>query len=575
MLRVSPALVTMACGVMASLATAAKAVPPIVDRIPSDAMAVIVIPNFDKLGKDISRGSEMVGAPLPMTLEDMMDMIGLSKGMKRDGPMALYMPALTRQQFTEGEPPFVMLLSATSFADLLDGVGAKPGAAGAVVEADLQGSPGFFKDLGEGLVALSPVKAAVENFSGKPGNAAAFRTMVGANGAKVAEQSPFSVILNGPKLLALADREEMNRGLQRAITDAPTPEAAASAKTGMWLLNKGMDEVSGLVLGARVDGPGIALESVVSFREGTSLAKAFAEAGNSGSLLNRVPGGAYLAAAALDVNSAGLKALVREIAAEANKNLPADKRDQSWIKSFEQMEGAASVVAVSPAGLMGGVLAATSSFTAVSDPAAAIKSLRESMEKQQAAGQADVKYQAGAADVNGVKVDAFEVVLKGEAAEMGAQVMTTLFGGPGPSGYLATTKGGYVQTFSKNAELMGSALRAANGDGPSIAADPLIKQIGDRLPKGRAAELYIGSKGILDTTMPLMGMFMGGQVNIDVPQNLPPIGLALTPGGGGIQGSIYLPGATLKVMRDLSQQVGGRGGQGGGEQPNQGGQPKF
>lgn len=66
-----------------ALPLAALALPPIMDRVPADAMVSITIPNFDKLQKDVAGIATLVGAP-PQAVDGLMLMTGIEKGLKKD-----------------------------------------------------------------------------------------------------------------------------------------------------------------------------------------------------------------------------------------------------------------------------------------------------------------------------------------------------------------------------------------------------------------------------------------------------------------------------------------------------------
>jgi hypothetical protein len=89
------------------------------------------------------------------------------------------------------------------------------------------------------------------------------------------------------------------------------------------------------------------------------------------------------------------------------------------------------------------------------------------------------------------------------------------------------------------------------------------------------AEAYLGTKGVLDTVKPFLGMISPEVAAIEVPKDLPPIGFALSPSDNTLQATIYLPIPVLKLVAEIGQKAAAaRGGMGPADE-EEGGQPNF
>ena len=102
----------VACGLVA--AAAAEAVPPVMDRIPADALVVIATPSLERLDKSAQALTGMVNAPQPIpSLREALAMSGMNEGVDLTKSAALVvMPG----DLEADTPPMVMLLPTTDFA---------------------------------------------------------------------------------------------------------------------------------------------------------------------------------------------------------------------------------------------------------------------------------------------------------------------------------------------------------------------------------------------------------------------------------------------------------------------------
>jgi hypothetical protein len=213
--------------------------------------------------------------------------------------------------------------------------------------------------------------------------------------------------------------------------------------------------------------------------------------------------------------------------------------------------------------MMAGLLTQGVFFGQTADATKAVETITGNLKKAATAANGTADYKADAAEVSGVKVGEYSASMS-SGEPMAEQVMGLMFGmgNTGPQGYIAQAGGGVVQTYSKSTPLMESALRAATKGDNSLASDKLIQQIGEKLPANRSAEFYIGTKGLMDSIVPMMAM-AGMNVKMDIPSNLPPIGAAIAPDKGSAQLSIYVPNAVIKTFADFGKsvqaQMGGMG----------------
>src|SRR5262249_46956773 len=98
------------------------------------------------------------------------------------------------------------------------------------------------------------------------------------------------------------------------------------------------------------------------------------------------------------------------------------------------------------------------------------------------------------------------------------------------------------------------ALDAAGGGDKGLSQDKGVRTITENLPGDRVAEAYIGVKSILETATAFMGLF-----NFKVPEDLAPVGLALTTTGGGARATVFMPQQVMETLARLNKAANGEG----------------
>lgn len=593
-MNVKPALLSALAGLC--LCSAAIAVPPIVDRCPKDAMAIVAIPNFDALQKDVEDMAKLIGQPLPMGGAKALMAMGFEKGVKTDGSAAviIFAPAAKAEKpaakdemggddaAAEDEPRMLALVPVTDYAAFVSNFNAQPGEKGKVDEIVIQGSTAYAKDIGGGYAALSPIKELAESFTGAAGNKAAFEAIVGKAGSELSDKSDISIIVNMVAARPMMEQsfkermEEMADRMAMMGGDEPNTEAAD------WARKSFMDDSKGAVLAMNIDNLGAAIEAVASFKEGSRWAKMSAITGKASELLGKLPANPYLVAMAIDLSAPELKSFMKEFASKSPKQEAASVGMPSFFENLDNNNGGSMVVGFSAAGLMGGALASTVMYTAAPDATAAVANAKAAMMSVQENKKGTVKWVDGEKEIAGVKVDSYEVRMSADPDDpTGGQAAAMIFGPGGPAGYVAKVDGGMFMTMSKNSKLMTAALGAAKGEN-SLAQEKVLSQVAGMMPKGRVMEGYLGVKGILDSVLPAAAMFGMPVPSVDIPENLPPAAMGLAPRGDSMQMTLYFPAPTIKTVAEIVKStrdaMGGMEGEAGEARPEKKedtGQPGF
>jgi hypothetical protein len=562
-----------------TLAVTASALPPVFDRVPEGAMVTIAVPNLGKFEKNMTNLGTMLGAPGGMGLEQVMMMLGIEKGVNMDGSLGLVIMPPTEGAMAPA-PNVVMLLPTTNLADFVGNFGAEAKPGDASVAVNLMGDEFFAKDAGGGYTIVGKAQAVVDAFSAKPGSAGAFKKLLGPKAEAMADTADFVVVVNTAVARPIVEKamvEQMNN--EEAA--GPMGQIPAEAKMLLPVITSTFFQSTSTVAAAfSADTNGVSLDLAATFLPNAPAAKFFAKPGNASALMGKLPAGSFLLAGAIDVSNPELKALVTELAKNIPQDgMPAEQKQMvtSMVDGLGKADGFAGTIGFNPGGIGMGLLTQTVSFTQTKDPKSAVGMLQTQIDAVTKTGQGTGKIEPGAADVNGVKVDTYELkVNPDENNPMIAQVMSGLYGPSGAqTGYLAPVDGGLITTFSKSKTLMASALAAATKGENTLGASKQVAAVAGKLPKGRVAEAYLGTKGVLDTVKPFLGMISPEVAAIEVPKDLPPIGFALSPSDNTLQATIYLPIPVLKLVAEIGQKAAAaRGGMGPADE-EEGGQPNF
>jgi hypothetical protein len=558
-------MIAFAGAAVSLLAPAWADVPPAMDRVPQGTMVVITIRNAAQFKGNVEGLIAKLGLPEGAAdmgpLNQMLSMPGLDS----DGSVALAMLGL--EQGENGEPPVVIVAPVEDYGAFATGLG---GTGEGVEEVEIEGDASFIKDLGGGFAAVGPERATVEAFAGEPGQGARFTTLMGPNGAAVADGADVFVVADiaalGPAMKAGMEEAKANFA---AMAEMGGPGAAQLAVAEAFMDEFIRDGQAG-VIGLNVRDTGVKLDFGAQFKEGSEWAGYFAQAeGKPTALLGSVPNlrAGYLFAFAMDTSAPGIKRLFKDVleaAQAADPEAAGMMPGGNLVETIDKVDGTAFVMGTSPGGFMGGLFVNTLMYVKTSDPDGYIASMRElftGMDGKTAGGVTyDTSFEQGTTEVSGTKADAWSMRMQFDpadpAAQQGQMAQAMMFGpAGGPSGFVAKANNGVLVTYSKNSELLSEGLTAAKG-GAGLAGEPGIAAVSKGLPEGRTAEGYIGVKGILEMALGAMAMFGGPVGDFEVPADLPPIGMGGTTKSGGARLLVSVPVEVLAAFSELGQSFG-------------------
>ncbi|MGH7133206.1 MAG: hypothetical protein ACREJO_14840 [Phycisphaerales bacterium] len=543
----------LAASVFALAAAPALALPPIMDRVPTDASVTVVVPNMEALAKSISNLATLVGAPMDIKPDMLLQQAGVPMGLVKDGAVAAIIPEMPEKD--GDEPKAIVLVPTTDYKAFIKNLGGEAG--DGIAKLTLDGKDMFSKSLEGNYAALSNDKATLEKFTGKTGNAAAHKTFFGSTGDKLSDKSEASVFVNFAKL-----RPKIKEGMKKQAEEMAqmTPDGEGPlGEGGKWLADQFANDTSAVVLGVKFESLGVSLDAAPKFTEGSKLESISKLAGKSTALLNKLPAKPYLAAFAIDTSNPAFKAFLKDIPKpKAGKQAAESKQ---FMDEIESSTGRSVIIAGSKGGVATGLLGQMLVYTQAADPTKAMNVFKTGATDPTIGGG---EWKPGVTTVDSVSVNEWSKKVGTEGAEEGMGPDELYGNAEGPIGYAALTEGGFITTYSKSSELISAALKAVKGEG-SLAGDKVLQQVAEKLPNNRMAEVYIGLDTILNS-VPQAQMVVG-MMGITVPASMPPIALSISPDAGSAQASIFLPTPVLKMIGDVAKNMQGQGAPDGGGRP--------
>lgn len=567
----------LSAAALALLAGQARAdLPPALDRAPANIPVVVAVRNADKFVASLDSLIKLVapnaGAEGGEVLGEIRTALAY-QGVKKDGSFAIAMTSMPKPadpnagMVEQEEPDAIVLIPVTDSAGFIKGMGGD-GAQG-VVElkgpkdaTDWEG-PAFAKDIGGGYVAMGKQKEAVEKFEGKGGNLGAHKTALGAQGNKLADHADVLIIANIP-LLQDQIKAGLDQGMQQMqmglmMAGGGVAEGQDPTKAMKEAVEGYMRDATVGIMGVGIDDGGIWLDFGSQFKEGSEWAGICQGKGKPGALMSALPNQPFLFAVAADTSSAGVRSLLKKfVSMGAQQQVQTPGMMDTMMAMMDKINGTSMMIGATPSIMGGGLFANTVQYISTTDAAAYTGTMKKSFEEMNgktfSGTTIQSKYEAGAVDVGGVKVDRWSMLMQVDpnspTGMQMQQAMMMLYGmGGGPAGFMSTVDNGVVMTFANNTPLMTMALDTAKKKN-GVSEDAGLKSVGAKLPADRHVEMYLGTKTLIETINGVMAM-MGGGATYTPPADLPPVGMGAAMDNGGIQFRTFVPTAVFKAAGEM------------------------
>ncbi|MGP1309543.1 MAG: hypothetical protein ACTS27_05020 [Phycisphaerales bacterium] len=552
----------LAAGLLASSAWAE--LPSSLDRVPTDALAVVVAPSVDRLDKNAAALLTALEMPAVTSPAQLLSVVGLSRGIDTGKPVAL---ALMAGDLGGDVPPALLLLPVSDYAAVARSLSAD-NEGGDLATGLAAGEQIYIKQIPGGYAAVSPVRSVLEKYTGDGGMLGAHRTNLGAMGVSVVENADAALIANIPALRPLIEPgiEQIKQNALPFMNQGGFgPDMMENSPFEQIAENFLRDAKVG-VLGLKASGMGLTTTLAANFTEGSELAQIFQGGGDSARLLSKLPQGTdaspAMLAYAIDLTSPVARTMISRAKELQDAGMAAGQQASPAMPGatalLDNLTGQSGVIMKNPAGLTGGLLARGTFYYESSSPDAVLQgyeTLLNDLDGESANGlNYSATYKADTTTIGDRKVSAYSLRAQARPGSM-AGGMGMIYGPTGgPSGFLGKVDKGVVATTTPDQSLMTGALDAAGGKN-SLAGDRMLSQVQRNLPEKRVFEAYIMPRSILDQALPFLAM-MGQPIDANaIPQALPPIGASMSADGGAMRFDVFVPAPVIKAGVAVGQSL--------------------
>ncbi len=547
------AAVVAAC--LTALAPARAGLPEALDLIPPDALLVVATSSLEEMDEDVSDLMAAAGRGEVPTPAQLMAVMGLRDGLRMSGSAAI---ALMPGDLDQGPPPIVAILPTSDYDALLGNFGGAAG--GGVTELSIDGNPAFARKLDGGYAIVSPLQEMVAAFAPEGGHMPVHRDRLGALGQKLAGAGDLVVVGNVEALAPLLEEpiNQLKQQMQMMAAMGGQAEQAQAADRAMEaLLSSLQEDGQSMALSFDAEALGVKIDSAVQFKPNTETAKLLEGRGRADALLKKLPAKPFIAAYAGDGAHPLVKKLVEwQQAMQGGEGM--NMFGGMLGGQAMQSGGFAMALYPNPGGPMAGFMANMVMYSAADEPAAVRNSMKQALEQMKQMAQQGVPVNPSFTEneevIDGVQVDGWSLALNmnNPQAQQMMMVSNMLFGPSGLGGYVATTDEGVFVTMSRNKQLLSQALTAArNGD--SLVTQGSTKQVAAQLPEDRLIEGYFNLAPVLQQMLPFIQMM--APIQMQPPQDLPPVGYAVVADGGAVRMSGYAPSSVIKTAAELAESL--------------------
>ncbi len=552
----------LCCSLPALIALPAFAgTPQALDHVPADAQAVVVVPALGELLNDINTINRILGDNGEPMINMVTAMVRGMPGINLDGSMAAVLSMEEHQE----EPDMVFLIPVSDFEAFTNG---QEGVNG-VHEMPMGDQTMFLRNIGGGFAVMGEIAEDVREYNGEAGNLKSHAKALGRAGSRIADHNDMFFYVNVTQFQDVIDAGLAEMEAQGEMIEMMGgAEAAQGFDQMLHAMNTIANDAMSFAAGMSFDqNAGVTFDFGLQFKDESSSSEYLNNNGNAGKYFSNVPNMDYFFAASYDMSGDGIQRFLGEYMDLIKKMDTTGAMGGFDLKGMmADIKGGIQVMGASD-NIMGGLFTNTLYYAEVDNPNAFIDSTRDMY-----AGMGDQMADAGvqmtatidedATEINGVQAYGFRMdmdmsQMQGMDAMGGpnpAMVMQMMFGGNGPSGYMAPAGDhGLVVTMSQNPTFLSKAVSAASGK-DSMGSVAAIKQTRSMLPENRVMEMYIAADHLANTAGP-MAMMFGLIPEFEPIESLPPLGMGLTADGGGMLFRTVVPMQTISKVMEVVEEM--------------------
>jgi hypothetical protein len=561
----------------------------VLDQVPSDSLVVFKVNHLADTNKKVADLLQSLGVtdlvpPMKDPLQALEDQLGITAGLdtSKDAGAAILNGAMDGG----GPPPFVLLLPVTDYKAFLGNM--------TLVRTEGDVSVVHFKDKEE--------DAFVENWGGyaalsdKKDNVTVKHEGIKVTGlsAKQLDERDVAIYVNMPvvKTLLLPKLDDGEKQMNDEI-DKNTPEdkrklAHVAVKQAIQAAREFLNDATGTTVGIGLSADGISSSMIVELTPDSYLGKIMSQMKNTDQpLLAGLPKENYLVYGGcvedgkliLQVINDCIGPVMTELAGTGDDGKKLADSINEALQPMASVEGGNFGMVAPTAALGQGSLVR---FIAIyKGDAVALKAnvakasdfMSTIMKMGGKAGQSDLMKTTitpGVKTIGGVTFDSLKMEVNPdntsqEAMQMG-EAMSRMYGPDGVTELFgAVDAKTLVAAMGVDDDLLGQAVDGAKSNTDVLTEG--LSAVDAGLPKQRAAAFYIGFGQIFSTALSY-AKANGLNVPVQLPNNLPPVGVTVGTDGSSMRSDCFVP---MKLLQTLVQaglqtymQMNQRGGGGGG-----------
>ena len=598
-----PVLTASLALAVALAASAAARAAGVADYIPGDALMVVKINKLADVNKKAGQLATDFGLaaqnpeaadPLAAFKKDS----GISKGINEQGDFALYFPNAHLEAFDnggDGDKPAVVVVSLIpvsdydafvgNFQDVKDvGGGISSGTpAGGRGDTLYMMKMGDFAAVSDHQDVLKKPSEPIK-FAGVTGERLDKRdAVVYANFKQLGPMLKAEMDKDGNKDKAKQDFLDGFKDNEAAAKYQPVAEAAFDQ---LWLAGQSfLRDADAAAITLNLSDPGIGFGVVAQFKPDSYLAKLLPSHKTTGdSMLTGLPTGTYLLYGGNVSDKAFNKKLFDDLLGPVMtklKDVPDSKPLSEYVATAMDslsVMGDARFGLYAPTGAFGQapllqeVVIQQGDAKQLMADQKKMADLMPQLSKAvadagggEAAAAMKTNYTADAKTVAGVSFSKFSTPIP-EGGDMGPNPMTYLFGPEGPTYYTGEVDGKLLTVLGLTDQQIEAAVAGVKDDGDPLAKVRGVQLVSGQLPKERSAVLYFQPDELVRSGLNV-GRQMGFNVPVQLPDDLPPVGLVAGPAENAIAVDGFVSKDLIQALvvagLQVQQQMQGNGPGGG------------
>jgi len=517
----------------------------------------------------------------------------MANGVRKDGDAAL---VILNHDLEAEQPPTVMLIPVTDYKAFIGNFADAQNDGGFdSIKIGQHGTPAFAASWGA-YAAVAPKKEFLAKKAEGLKIEGAAAKLMNDKGVDVA------VYVNAKALRELAlpqlraHKAEWIAEAEQAVKQEDpkyAPLAKVAVEQGLRFAEEFLQGSTAGGFGLTLGKDGISTTLLGEFEPDSYIGKLVGMVKNTdGSLTAGLPAGEYVFYGGFTQNPAVMEQLMTDFVGPIAKELGAlgegGQKVQEAIDAYKgivrSMTGASMGFLLDPAGMgqPGGMVKAVSVIEGDSkvilDAQQKVMAMSEELANLMPGPRQTITLKPAAKTIDGVTLNHIQSVIKVDPKKpeeaMAGQFISAMYGTNGINQYIGAVDARHVvQILGDDEALMKAVIASAKANEDVLGGQPQVKGVAAQLPQRRAMAFYLALDKAIAAGMQAAAVFTGGAMKIQLPPNLPPIGVTVSTEGSAVRIDSHTPTQLIQSVVQAVMQAGmrrGGGGGGGGGAPPQG-----